>query len=88
MQKVKRQFRLYDIYRYAATGIASRIEGIHSYEVNRTATTMTVRFGEYACSKIYFADNEDELREIVRSINKRLGNCEIPGPKACKRYKK
>lgn len=83
--KDKKQFRLYDIYRYAATGTESHIRGIHSYEVNRDATVMTVRFGDYDHSKIYFASNEQELRDIVRSINKHLGNCDTPGPKYYKR---
>ena len=83
MQKIKykKQFRLYDIYRYAATGEESHIEGIHSYEVNSTATVMTVRYGEYGISQIYFAKNEDELKDIVKYINKRLGNCLTPGKK-------
>ena len=72
---------MYDIYRYATTGVESEIKGIHSYEVNRDATVMTVRFGDYEHSKIYFASNETELKDIVRSVNKRLGNCSIPGPK-------
>ena len=81
MIKYKKQFRLYDIYRYAATGVESKIKGIHSYEVNRDATAMTIRFGdEYI--KVYFADNEAELKNIVRSVNKRLGNCDTPGPRA------
>ena len=82
MIKYKKQFRLYDIYRYAATGVESKIKGIHSYEVNRDATVMTVRFGDYAHSKIYFASNEQELKNIVRSVNKSLGNCDTPGPRA------
>lgn len=82
MIKYKKQFRLYDIYRYAATGVESKIKGIHSYEVNRDATVMTVRFGDYEHSKIYFASNEAELKDIVRSVNKRLGNCDTPGPRA------
>ena len=77
--KVKKQFRLYDIYRYAATGEMSQIEGIHSYEVNRDATMMTVRYNVFECSQIYFAKNEKELKDIVRYVNKRLGNCSIPG---------
>ena len=83
MIKYKKQFRLYDIYRYAATGIESKIKGIHSYEGNRDATVMTVRFGDYEHSKIYFANNEAELKDIVRSVNKRLGNCDTTGPRAC-----
>ena len=81
MIKYKKQFRLYDIYRYAVTGVESKIKGIHSYEVNRDATAMTIRFGdEYI--KVYFASNEAELKDIVRAVNKRLGNCDTPGPRA------
>lgn len=81
LPKYKKQFRLYDIYRCAATGEESHIEGIHSYEVNRDATVITVRYGEYAVSQIYFAKNESELKEIVKFVNKRLGNCLTPGKK-------
>lgn len=81
MIKSKKQFRLYDIYRYAATGVESKIKGIHSYEVNRDATVVIVRFGDFEYSKIYFANNEVELKDIVRSVNKRLGNCDTPGPR-------
>lgn len=77
----KKQFRLYDIYRYAATGKASEIQGIHSYEVNEKATVIAVCFGDAEHQKMYFANNERELKEIVRSVNKRLGNCATPGPK-------
>lgn len=88
MIKYKKQFRLYDIYRYAATGIESNIHGIHSYEVNRDATVMTVRFGDYEHSKIYFASNEQELKDIVRSVNKRLGNCDTPGPRVSQTHRR
>ena len=82
MAKIKKQFRLYDIYRYAATGMMSEIEGIHSYECNRDATAITVRFGTYAASKFWFPKNEDELREVVREVNRRLNNCQKPGKKS------
>ena len=81
MIKYKKQFRLYDIYRYATTGIESKIKGIHSYEVNSDATAMTICFSDKYI-KVYFANNEAELKDIVRSVNKRLGNCDTPGPRA------
>lgn len=84
---MKKQFRLYDLYRYAATGEQSKIKGIHSYECNATATTITIRFtNQYdldddKLSIIRFADTEKERREVVREVNKRLNNCDTPGPK-------
>lgn len=81
MSRIKKQFRLYDVYRYAATGVESKIEGIHSYECNKDATTLTVRFGEYAVSQFWFPRDEKELREVIHEVNKRLGNCAKPGKK-------
>lgn len=90
LQKQKKQFRLYDIYRYAATGIMSNIAGIVSYECNDDASTIVVRFedctGEFrkGVAKNYFSKNEFELKQIIKEVNKRLGNCMTPGPR---RYK-
>ena len=87
LKKLKKQFRLYDIYRYATTGIASEIAGIISYECNDDATTLVIRFedhtGEFkqGLAKNYFANNEFELKQIVKEINQRLGNCIKPGRK-------
>lgn len=84
---MKKQFRLYDIYRYAAMGIQSNIKGIHSYECNKTATTIVVRFSnpvdpeDDRISINRFCNNEQELRELVTEVNKRLNNCHTPGPK-------
>lgn len=83
----KKQFRLYDIYRYAATGNMSKIYGIVSYECNDDASTLVVRFEDHSgmypqgLAKNYFSRNEYELREIVKEINQRLGNCVKPGRK-------
>lgn len=88
----KKQFRLYDIYRYAATGIESKIYGITSYECDETASKLVVRFddhtGEYpqGLAKNYFSNSEYELRQIIKEINQRLGNCIKPGRKK-RRYK-
>ena len=81
----KSQFRLYDIYRYAATGVESRIRGIYSYEVNRDATVISICFGDAKTSKFYFPRDEKELKAIVKEVNRRLGNCDKPGPKMCRR---
>ena len=85
IKKQKKQFRLYDIYRYAATGQMSEISGIVSYECNDDASTIVVRFedhtGEFeqGVAKNYFARNEFELKQIVKEVNQRLSNCLKPG---------
>lgn len=84
-QKSKKQFRLYDIYRYAATGQMSEITGILSYECNDDATTIAINFEDYTgefprgVQRMYFSSNEYELKQIVKEVNQRLGNCLKPG---------
>lgn len=88
--KYKKQFRLYDIYRYAVTKEMSHIEGIEAYEVNRDASVIEVKYsdtiGPVKVTK-YCAKNEDELKEVVRTINAKLGNCYKPGPKKVRKYR-
>lgn len=78
MKKVKKQFRLYDIYRYIVTGEESNIMGLTSYTSNRDASVIAVEF-EPKCSRTYFAHNEHELKEVIKEVNKRLGTCAKPG---------
>lgn len=78
---MKKQFRLYDIYRCAAIGERSNIQGIANYECDVTATHITVRFDNGHHFVKSFCSNEQELRELVKDVNKRLNNCARPGPK-------
>ena len=88
--KDKKQFRLYDIYRYASTGLSSNITGIVSYECDKDCNVIVVRFEDYTgelkegIAVNYFSRNEFELKQVIKDINKRLGNCMKPGPR---RYK-
>lgn len=81
--KYKKQFRLYDIYRCAVTKEMSHIEGIQAYDVNSDASVVRVKYADTIgpVSIFYCAKNEDELKEVVRTINAKLGNCYKPGPK-------
>lgn len=78
--KYKKQFRLYDIYRYAVTNEQSHIEGIDYYNVNKDASIIHIKFPGIIGAHKYIARNEDELKEVVRQVNKKLGNCSKPGP--------
>lgn len=78
MKKVKKQFRLYDIYRYIVTGEESNIEGITSYTANKDASFISVEY-EHRCSQTYFTRNEYELKQVITEVNKRLGTCMKPG---------
>lgn len=83
MEKEKKQFRLFDIYRQFFTQTLSRIKGISTYAIGRY-------FDEYEISVVYSngiessftAKNEDELKQIVRKVNKQLKNCLKPGRKS------
>lgn len=90
MRKTKKQFRLYDIYRYIVTGDISDIDGIVSYDANKDASIVVIRYVDYSGTypegipANYFSHNEKELKDVVRLINKRLNNCLTPGPKRTK----
>lgn len=80
---MKKQLRLYDVYRTAITGDRSAIRGIDSYDVSRDATVLQVHCDQAisASKDTYFAKNEQELRHHITQINKVLGNCRKPGRK-------
>lgn len=85
--KLKKQFRLYDVYRYAITGEMSNVEGILSYDCNKDVSTLTVTFVDFmgvfknGIQRIYFIKNENDLKQAVSKVNKLLGNCLTPGPR-------
>ena len=86
-EKVKKQFRLYDVYRYAATGQMSNIAGLVSYECNDSATVLVVRFEDRAgtaangFARNFFIRNEQELKQVIKEVNAQLNNCIKPGRK-------
>lgn len=81
--KLKKQFRLYDIYRYHTIGrelgeIPNVID-IETFYLDTKLTLMQVN------GRTYVIENGEEgLREIVKMVNKMLGNCEKPGRKFMK----
>ena len=81
-RSIKKQFRLYDIYRCAIMSEMSEIAGISSYEVDSIASTITINYesGDITV-ETHYAASESDLKEIVRHINHRLGNCRKPGTK-------
>ena len=81
--KQKKQFRLYDIYRSVCTNYKSVIRGINSYETkqyNDKFISVKIVFNDGAEWFGYYSD-EDELKELVTNVNKRLNNCRKPGKK-------
>ena len=90
MQKVKKQFRLFDVYRYLATGYMSTIQGLPEYHAsigydnnkNYGELYITVEFINHT-SKYMWCNihDEDKLKEFIYQVNKRLSNCRKPGKK-------
>ena len=82
--KLKKQFRLYDIYRYVAlkygemrnTNYIPFIKGIEDFYCDSKMTIIQVNGHSY-----FVEEGEEGLREIVRVINKQLGNCHKPDRK-------
>jgi hypothetical protein len=86
IKSAKKQFRLYDIYRAAAIGEPSNIEGITYYEVDKDASVITVHYDTVPYVEHYFARNEEDLRAIRTQVNSRLGNCRTPGRKRGRKW--
>jgi hypothetical protein len=60
----------------------SEIEGITSYEVDSIASTIYITYdGGDITTETHYAASESDLKEIVRHVNHRLGNCRKPGVK-------
>lgn len=85
---MKKQFRLYDIYRKATLDETSAIRGVRSYtvEVNYEfkQIEVSVTFHNYEMFEDLItidADTEAKLKEFVKRVNKKLRNCKKPGPK-------
>ena len=76
--KAKKQFRLYDIYRYHSIHEMSDIDGIDCYEVTNNCSSIAVKYSGSNFTRHYTARNESELKDVVRTINKKLGNCYKP----------
>ena len=83
--KLKRQFRLYDIYRYVAlkTNEIPNVMGINDFYCNSEMSIIQVNGRTYVVE-----EGEEGLREIVRCINKQLGNCSKPGPRRNKKLRR
>lgn len=92
---MKKQFRLYDIYRNVAIGYKSEIKGIRNYDVIVYDTIdyidVRVMFDDYEIfeDSIWTGANvETKLKEFVKQVNKKLKNCKKPGPKPQQKPKK
>lgn len=65
------QIRVSDIYRYIVTGETREIEGITHYTASKTH--IAVRFEGRVTYRRYVANTEKLRRQVVKDINKRLG---------------
>lgn len=77
---MKKQFRLYDIYRTAVTEEISDIFGIKAYSVDDEARLIIVVFTNGDTIR-RFCRIEDERKAVVKEVNKILRNCRKPGRK-------
>ena len=87
--KSKKQFRLFDIYRYLALDEESNIKGIVSYVVTKSGC-IQIQFHDNIIipTSTFFYNNEKELHEIVKQVNKALNNCDKPGKKSIDKTKR
>ena len=85
---MKKQFRLYDIYRSASLDRQSAIQGVRDYtakfDYKFKQARVSVTFYNYEMFEDIITidvEAESKLKEFVKQVNKRLKNCRKPGPK-------
>ena len=85
---MKKQFRLYDIYRNASLDKQSAIQGVREYTAEFDdkfkQAKVSVTFYDYEMFEDLITidvEAETKLKEFVKRVNKKLKNCKKPGPK-------
>ena len=85
---MKKQFRLYDIYRNASLDKQSAIQGVREYTAEFDdkfkQIKVSVTFYDYEMFEDLITidvEAETKLKEFVKRVNKKLKNCKKPGPK-------
>ena len=85
---MKKQFRLYDIYRKASLDKQSAIQGVREYTAEFDdkfkQIKVSVTFYDYEMFEDLITidvEAEAKLKEFVKRVNKKLKNCRKPGPK-------
>ena len=85
---MKKQFRLYDIYRNASLDKQSAIQGVREYTAEFDdkfkQIKVSVTFYDYEMFEDLITidvEAEAKLKEFVKRVNKKLKNCKKPGPK-------
>ena len=85
---MKKQFRLYDIYRKASLDKQSAIQGVREYTAEFDdkfkQAKVSVTFYDYEMFEDLITidvEAEAKLKEFVKRVNKKLKNCKKPGPK-------
>ena len=85
---MKKQFRLYDIYRNASLDKQSIIQGVREYtaefDYKFKQIKVSVTFYDYEMFEDLITmdvEAEAKLKEFVTRVNKRLKNCRKPGPR-------
>ena len=85
---MKKQFRLYDIYRNASLDEQSAIQGVREYTAEFDdkfkQIKVSVTFYDYEMFEDLITidvEAEAKLKEFVKRVNKKLKNCKKPGPR-------
>lgn len=84
MSEYKKQYRLFDIYRYISTGTKSKIMGIADYHAVHgilTTTCVDKFVVNTDITDIEGTLSEDAIKTHIRNVNAHLRNCKKPGPR-------
>lgn len=77
--KQRKQIRVYDLYRLAITGKASKIRGIHQYRCDETVTSACITLEDNPLpSHWYFrCRDEQDHKNLIRRVNKMVHFIEV-----------
>ena len=68
--KQRKQIRVYDLYRMAIIGKASKIRGIHQYGCNDDVTRVVITFDGDPGQWVFCCKDEQDHKNLIRCVNK------------------
>ena len=70
--KQRKQMRVYDLYRFAIVGKATKIRGIHNYWCNEIVTNVCITFENDPGCWVFKCIDEQDHKNLIRCVNKML----------------
>lgn len=75
--KQRKQMRVYDLYRLAMVGKATKIRGIHQYWCNDDVTRVCITFENIHAQWIFQCGDEQDHKNLIRCVNRMLHSISV-----------